>query len=222
MAFQRYRPSPIVPAPLLHSDRLRTKFGPLTVRLEKQNASLRHAHLVDASGRSRTFAITLFGQGAKKMAIRLPHLAVYRGGLLGESFRRHGFDVRRNVIAVHKVVLNDRLMRAFGSRGKTGELRISEILVRRGNGKPFWYATIAEIVPPVVARNEKKITIPAQTRTIQSLQKTGMGLQEIWDRLGQRDWKGVENRVRRATTASAADEQRLKTLFLSESGVRWA
>lgn len=187
----------------LHTDVLEDRYGKITARVLKHDDEIREAHLVDPEGISRTYAITFLTFDKENTELVLINEEIKEGGLIGETFRKHGYEIRKNVIDVYPIELPDWLKEDFHSDEDYAKARLSEFYARK-EGDPVIYGTVVEIYHPdfrgpVV--NEADIN-QVQPST-EMFEKAGVGKMEVWDRLGEtKNWDDLGERYRRARQLS--------------------
>ena len=187
----------------LHTVVLRRRVGKLRALLVHQDARMRKVHMLDGKGTSQTFAITLFAPAAISPEWKQIHAQIRAGKFIGETFRAHGYEVRKNVVAVRVIELPEGLRQKFRTRGTHAKVRWSEFIARKNNGPPLVYAMVAEVYPPWFRRARIKDVDRRQINPpVLFLQKNGISLGELWERIGKNNrWKGREKERARALEA---------------------
>lgn len=190
----------------LHTDVLEAKYGQVHTRILRHDNQIRLAHLEDANGISRTFAITLFPSRPFRGEIAKINEQIKRGEAIGKAFRQNGYEVRKNVIAVYTTVLPETIRQAFMETREKAKVRLSEFLARKGNQKPVVYATVAEIYSPDFRPANINATDRKQVNpTAEALQQAGISLSELWQGIGQNNnWKRKKTAYQRALQNNTA------------------
>lgn len=195
----------------LHTDILEERYGPIAARVLRHDNSVRAAHLVDAKGISRTFAVTFFPPQGHKGETAHIDAEIRRGEPIGKAFRKHDFAIRKNVTAVLVVPIPKWLQEAFRLREPKAKVRFSEFFARRGNEKPIVYGQVAEIYSPdfrpasVNAVDRSQVNPPTRT-----LEAAGFSKEEIWRRLGAyNEWGDVKEDYLKAKKASRRESEKL-------------
>lgn len=204
----------------LHTDILEERYGPIAARVLRHDKAVRAAHLVDAKGISRTFAVTFFPPQGHKGEIGRINAEIRRGEAIGKAFRNHGFAIRKNVTAVFVVPIPVWLQQAFHLSEPKAKARFSEFFARRGNEKPVVYGEVVEIYSPdfrpasVNAVDRGQVNPPTRL-----LEAAGFSKEEIWRRLGAyNEWGDVKAAYLKAKKASRRDREKMAekiTAFLN-------
>lgn len=178
----------------LHTDELEKKYGKISARVLRHDDQVREAHLVDKKGISRTYALTFFRRPFGTLAFYEIDREIQSGKPIGKTFREHGFEVRKNVVAVFVIGLPDWLREAFHDKRKFAKVRLSEFCAKKGSQNPVIYGTVAEVYPPdfrpakINAEDLKQVHPLAQ-----KMVSNGIPLKLIWDNLGETaDWSQVQ------------------------------
>lgn len=168
----------------LNTELLEGKYGPVSVRLLSHDNEIRESHLVDRHGISRTYAVTFLAPSYPEELA--PIDAEIRNGVpIGRTFRKYGYDVRKNYLKALTVELPLRLRSEFAHPSRFAKAFISEFLARIDVRPPVLYGTVIEIFSPDFrspAMSERDLL---QGRaTMKSLIVVGVPPEEIWERLG--------------------------------------
>ena len=86
----------------LLSDALGERYGPITARVLKHDDREREAHLVDLKGVTRTYSITFLSR-PMPAGLRELNREIRAGALMGETFRKRGFTIRKIVFDIFVV-----------------------------------------------------------------------------------------------------------------------
>ncbi len=165
----------------LHTDMLEEKYGRISTRVLRHDARVRESHLLDTAGISRTYAITLFPEEGLSESLRKSDAEIRAGSPIGKTFRRHGYELRKNVLAVLIVELPLWLREAFADRRPHAKALLSEFLCRNELSPPFLYGTTLEVYhpdfrPPELNHAERLREAP----TWASLITEGLSSEDIW------------------------------------------
>lgn len=192
----------------LHTDVLADKYGPMHVEVVKHDTNFRVAHLVDAGGVSRTFALTFLTFDVEKdRELSRIDREVANGGLIGKSFRDHAYEVRKNVIAVYVLPrLPESIRRRFGVQEWAAKTRLSEFYAGKPGVAPEIYGIVTEIYSPDFRPAVVNATDLTQVNpTTNALKLFGFREEEIWERIGSgNDWSDVRDRYEQAAAHSRA------------------
>ncbi len=188
----------------LHTDVLAEKYGPISARVLNHDFAVREAHLVDAQGISRTFAITFFPEKKENIQIATIDQKISEGTPIGMAFREQDYSIRKNVIDVYTLELPDWLRAEFQTAESFAKARLSEFYAKRHGFAPVIYGTVVEIYTPdfrsPVINNVDVAQVNAATEV---LEKAGFSKEQIWQRIGMgNDWSDAQTRVEKAKEAS--------------------
>jgi len=187
----------------LLSDALGERYGPITARVLKHDARERQAHLIDSKGVTRTFSVTFFSQ-PMPAPLRAVNAEIRAGCLIGETFRNHGFTIRKNVFDIFVVELPAWLRRAFGSKERYAWTRTFEFHARKGTSPPHLYATLCEIFtpdfkPPLVTPTDASWMGPS----FPALLACGLNREQAWRGISRlEDGRDVNGRFIEARVAT--------------------
>jgi len=169
----------------LHTDELEDRYGPISVLVLRHDERSREAHLTDALGVSRTFAVTLFPYDGPPESLREIDADVRAGSPIGKTFREHGYELRNNVLGFEIVELPPSLRAAFHDQHSYAQARLSEMLCRHGRNLPLFYGTVFEIYHPDFRCPEAHRGDGLQEAvTLASLASQGVSLEEAWHCIG--------------------------------------
>jgi hypothetical protein len=187
----------------LHTDVLEEKYGKIDARILKHDNEIREAHLVDPEGISRTYAVTFLNFDKENKELSQINSEIKGGGLIGETFRKHGYEVRKNVIDVYPIELPFWLKEDFHSDEDYAKARLSEFYARK-EGDPVIYGTVVEIYHPDF---RSSVVNEADIKQIQPstemFERAGIERMEIWNRLGEtKDWDDLGERYSKAKQLS--------------------
>jgi hypothetical protein len=194
----------------LHTDVLEDKYGEIHPEVVRHDDSVREAYLVDAVGISRTYALSFFPPELPDEA-KVIDAEIRAGGSIGKTFKGHGYEIRKNVLAVFVLDLPEKICHKFRSDNTKAKARLSEFYARKGENEPFIYALVLEVYHPdfrdprINSDDIAQVTAP----TI-FLEEARMSKNDIWVRLTSNDWSSVEATVRRAREASITLVESLK------------
>jgi hypothetical protein len=196
----------------LHTDVLEEKYGPVSARVVRHDSRIREAHLVDAKGISRTFAVTFFQGKFSNPEIARINSQIQGGAAIGKAFREHGFVIRKNVVAVFVVRIPEWLQREFHLLSPSAKVRVSEFYAKKPGAKPVIYGEVAEIYTPDFRQPTVNSVDRSQVNpSIRTLEAQGFSKSDLWERLGAyNDWGNVKARYEKAKTASKREQFRWK------------
>lgn len=189
----------------LHTDVLEERYGPIHSEVLIHNDTIRKAHLVDGKGISRTFAITFLSPKNWDKEIECINGRIRRGEPIGKEFRRKGYAIRKNMLAVYTINLPEWLKGAFKTKEKMAKARLSEFYAKKRGKEPVIYGVVVEIYAPDFRKPAINDTDKLQaSATTQSLEKQGFTKEEIWQRIGNdNDYNDVLEKFLNAKINSA-------------------
>jgi hypothetical protein len=189
----------------LHTDVLEDKYGPIHAEVIRHDKYVREAHLVDEKRISRTFAITFFPAEWQQKAVYEINQNIMDGLPIGKAFRAHGYLIRKNVLDVIILKMPPWLRKDFKTRRMYAKARLSEFIAKKERGLPILYGTVAEIYSPDFRPAEvNEVDRMQMNATIDSLEKEGLGISEVWKRLdGKNDWQDVNEKYVKAEKLSS-------------------
>ncbi len=195
----------------LHSDVLEDTYGPISAKVLRHDKEIRESHLIDSSGTSRTYAITFFSKWDEKRIIDINE-QIKNGAPIGKAFRKFGYHIRKNVIAVYIVALPSWLRKDFKVKGKYAKARLSEFYACKENEAPVIYGTVVEIYSPDFRPSKINETDRLQVNPVtREFEKIGVSKKEIWKRIGRNnDWTDIPQTYSSAKKASRDDIFRFK------------
>lgn len=187
----------------LHTDVLEEKYGPIHAHVLRHDDRIREAHLEDQGGISRTYALTFFPERMHP-ELRPIDQKIRKGEAIGKAFRKEGYAVRKNVVAVFGLKLPGWLKKAFRVKTPYAKARLSEFYAKHHAGKPRLYGKVLEVYTPdfrpprLNAVDYAQVNAPTET-----LRKQGFDEDDIWRRLGDDNyWGDVRNRHHAAKRAA--------------------
>lgn len=183
----------------LHTDVLEEKYGPIHPEVLRHDERVREAHLVDSTGCSRTYALSFFPD-AMSPGVQAVDAEIRAGGSIGKTFRKHGYEIRKNVLDVYLVPLSLSISERFRlSNGGLAKARLSEFYAKRGDAVPLIYAIVLEVYHPdfrqaeVSDADKRQISAPTSY-----LEDEGVTREQIWESISVDDWSKTAGAVARA------------------------
>lgn len=141
----------------------------------------RIADIVDASGISRTHAITLFPDWCDHQELSEIDSDIQKGGLIGKTFRDHGYTIRKHVAGVYIVALPAWLKERFQTTASYAKARTSEFYARKEDEEPKIYGYVTEIYTPDFRPADINDVDQAQiSATTDALEALGVDRDIIW------------------------------------------
>jgi len=115
----------------LHTDVLRERYGPMHSEVLRHDPEVREVHIEDNNDVSRTYALTFFTFDRGNEEIVKIDDEIKEGGLIGETFRKHGYEVRKNVISVFVMDLPLEIRNKMSVREDKAKVRVSEFYAKK-------------------------------------------------------------------------------------------
>ncbi|MGC9610723.1 MAG: hypothetical protein ABSE68_00665 [Minisyncoccia bacterium] len=195
----------------LHTDVLEEKYGPIHSEVLRHDGEVREVNMVDGKGVSRTYALTFLTFDKNNPEITGIDLEIKNGGLIGKTFREHGYEVRKNVISVFLADLPESLKNKMQTAEDKAKTRLSEFYAKKDGEKPFIYGVVSEIYSPDFRPPEVNETDLAQDNPITSaMEKVGISKEMIWERLGT-NFDDVKDKFDEAKVLAESEESILVT-----------
>jgi len=196
----------------LHTDVLEEKYGPIHSEVLLHNNEVREMHMLDENNISRTYAVTFFTFDRNNEEILKIDNEIKNGGLIGKTFRKYGYEVRKNVVSVFITELPDSLKEKMKIVEKEAKVRISEFYAKKQGEQPFIYGVVSEIYSPnfrPASINESDIL--QDNPLTESMEEVGITKNEIWDRLGgNNDFSDLKEKFNKAKILAVEREDLLK------------
>ncbi|MDC7125864.1 MAG: hypothetical protein PQJ46_09860 [Spirochaetales bacterium] len=167
----------------LHTDILENKYGTIQVNVINHTSKTRTVHLVDNKNISRTFAVTFF-DFEWNSEIKKIDQAIKNGNLMGKTFRKYGFEVRKNVVGVFIQPLAASLKKDFLTEQNSAKVRLTEFYAKSAKTAPVIYGLVAEVYSPDFRYPEiNDYDLSQINPTTNSLKELGIDEIRIWDGL---------------------------------------
>lgn len=202
----------------LHSEVLEDKYGPIRadvirhdpVREAKSGSErIREARLVDENNVLRTYALTFLTYDKNDEEISAIDDEIRTGGLIGQTFKEHGYVVKKNVIDVFITKIPPWMKEDFHTDKDEAKARITEFYAKKGNCTPVIYGTVLEIYSPDFRNPEdglNDIDLAQINPLTGALQSVGVPTDEIWRRLDRAaepdEWEDLNDRYEKARKIS--------------------
>lgn len=202
----------------LHTDILEQKYGPIhavvlrhdNVREMKKGAErIREARLVDEKDILRTYALTFLTYDKDNKELADIDDEIRQGGLIGKTFREHGYTVKKNVIDVFIMPIPSWMQNDFKADAEEAKARLTEFYAKKENATPVIYGTVLEIYSPDFKDPRDGINdvdITQVNPLTGALQGVGVPTDEIWGRLDRaaetNEWDDLKDRYEQAQNLS--------------------
>lgn len=203
----------------LHTDILEQKYGPIhalvirhdnVTETKKGAPRIREVKMLDKDNILRTYALTFLTYDKTNEEITNIDEEIRNGGLIGKTFREHGYEIKKNVIDVFLINLPSWMKKDFNNDSDIAKARLTEFYAKKLNETPLIYGTVLEIYSPDFKNPSEGINdidlqqINPLTGTLQSV---GVPIDEIWERLDRaaenNEWDDLKDRYEKAQHLSA-------------------
>jgi hypothetical protein len=132
----------------LHTALLEKLFGPIQLKISKQENELRIVHLYDSKHISRTLGVVRFKNDTHPI-INEAHSRILGGALLGKTLTALNIPYQKSTIFGQAVTLPAWLIRDFDTTQNTTMAIYSQISIQdSSSNEAFVYADLFEIIPP--------------------------------------------------------------------------
>ena len=140
----------------LHTEVLEELYGKIDLQVLYQDDVIRECLLVDGHYIARTYALTYKNASAlQDKDISAIDKTIQQGESIGKTFKKNGYSIFKNVIAVYTINIPWWLQVAFNTKESSAKARISEFFVRKNvEDELTLYGTIAEIYSPLFRKAE--------------------------------------------------------------------
>lgn len=143
----------------LHSDKLKERFGPITVRIKKGNKKIRISSLIDQEGISRTIAFTFFAKRQYKSRLDMIIDKIKRGESIGYALIKNGYQLYKTNYIDFVIQLNSWLKREFKVKELFALSSLYKLFVKsKHNGSIEFLCELIEIYSPAF-RNIRPVKI---------------------------------------------------------------
>lgn len=168
----------------LHTDILEEYYGEIHSEVSVHNEQFREADLVDKEGITRTYALTFLTFDRKNEELSEINEEIKNGGLIGKSFRKHCYTIKKNVIDVIVLDIPESLRKKFNCTETQAKARLSEFYAKKEGSSPVIYGEVLEVYTP----DFRPATINAIDRaqvnpTTEAFSHHGISIDEVWKRL---------------------------------------
>lgn len=222
----------------LHTDVLEQKYGPIhavvlrhdNVREMRRGAErIREVRLVDEQNISRTYALTFLTYDKSNKELADIDDEIRQGGLIGKTFRDHGYAVKKNVIDVFIIPIPAWMQKDFRVDAQKAKARLTEFYAKKENTMPLIYGTVLEVYSPDFkdpADGINSVDLAQVNPLTGTLQGVGVPADEIWERLDRasetNEWDDLKDRYEQAERLSQPVVQSLHTKISNYLGSKQA
>lgn len=196
----------------LHTDVLEEKYGPIHSEILRHDDSIREVHMLDKNNISRTYAVTFLTFDKENIELCDINKEIKNGGLIGKTFKDHGYEVRKNVISVFLINLSEDLKQKMETFESKAKVRLSEFYAKKQGESPNIYGIVSEIYSPDFRSAEiNDIDVLQDNPTTNAMNKVGITKDIIWERLGNNNnFDDLKNEIIQAKELAKKEEADLK------------
>jgi hypothetical protein len=197
----------------IHTEVLEEKYGPIHPDIIRHEDGIREMDMMDEKNISRTYALTFITFDKNDAEISNIDSEIKNGGLIGEKFKEHGYEVRKNVISVFLVDMPDKMRNKMQVTETKAKVRLSEFYAKKENGKPFIYGVVSEVYSPDFRPAEINKNDLAQDNPITSaMEKVGISKDMVWERLETgKNFNDIKDKLEEAKILAEPEESLLVT-----------
>jgi hypothetical protein len=184
---------------------------------EKGMERIREARLVDEDNILRTYALTFLTYDKNNDELVRIDDEIREGGSIGKTFRKHSYEVKKNVIDVFIIDIPKWMIDDFHVDTDKAKARLTEFYAKRKNQTPVIYGTVLEIYSPDFKDPEDGVNDfdKAQKNPLTgTLQSVGVPTDEIWERLDRAakpdEWKDLDEKYSQAQKMSESIIQQIR------------
>jgi len=131
----------------LHTDHLEAKYGKISANVVMHNDTMRKVNLIDKDGISRTFSLVFFYNHKNKLFKKIND-KLKNDGLIGKTFREHGYIIYKNILLTGTIKLPEWLRHNFKTQSNYASTKAYVLCVQKKPFKPVKYGTVVEIYAP--------------------------------------------------------------------------
>lgn len=202
----------------LHTDVLEQKYGPIhaevlrhdNVREIKKGAErIREVRLVDEDNILRTYALTFLTYDKSNAEIANIDDEIRGGGLIGQTFRKYGYTIKKNVIDVFIMPITSKMSEDFKVVAAEAKARLTEFYAKKTDTTPTIYGIVLEVYSPNFkdpADGINEVDMSQVNPLTGALQSVGVPIDEIWERLDRaaenNEWDDLKERYEQARKLS--------------------
>ena len=198
----------------LHTDILEDRYGRIHAEVlrhdnvreaKKGQERIREARLVDERNILRTYALTFLTYDKANEELVTIDDEIRQGGLIGKTFRDHGFVIKKNVVDVFIAEVPEWMRADFQTETNKAKARLTEFYAKKGEETPVIYGTVLEIYSPDFKNPDdgiNEVDINQINPLTGALQSVGVPIDEIWERLDRaaevNEWSDLQVRYEQA------------------------
>jgi hypothetical protein len=202
----------------LHTDILEAKYGPIHSEIIRHDNireavegsdCIREARLVDENNILRTYALTFLTYDPTNEDLASVDDEIRAGGLIGKTFREHGYIIKKNVIDVFMMQIPEWMVKDFQTDELTAKARLTEFYAKKDDQTPVIYGKVLEVYSPDFKDPKDGIndTDRAQVNPVtDTLKNEGVSVDELWNRLDRasetNEWDDIKTNYEAAQKSS--------------------
>ena len=202
----------------IHTDILEQKYGPIHAvvlrhdnvkEIKKGTDAIREARIVDKNDILRTYALTFLTYDKENKKIVSIDDEIRQGGLIGKTFRKHGYVIKKNVIDVFLMKIPSWMKDDFKTSVNEVKARLTEFYAKKDIGTPIIYGIVLEVYSPDFKDPKdgiNNVDITQINPLTSTLQDAGISSDEIWRRLDRaseaNEWDDLKDKYEEAQKLS--------------------
>ncbi len=202
----------------LHTDVLQEKYGPIladvlrhdnVLESQKWSERIREARLVDKDNVLRTYALTFLTYDKNNKDIVAIDEEIRLWGLIWETFRKHWYTVKKNVLDVFIMPIPNWMQKDFNVEAATAKARLTEFYAKDNKTNPVIYWVVLEVYSPDFKNPDdgiNEVDINQINPSTWTLQDSGIPSDEIRSRLDRasesNEWDDLKERYEEAQELS--------------------
>lgn len=177
-----------------HTDMLKEKYGPIHAEILEHNELIREALLLDEKNITRTYALTFFPEATEDPEVSKIDAEIRKGGMIGETFRDNGFEIRKNVIDVFIIDVPSWLKDKFAVEENHAKARISEFYAKKEGAEPVVYGYVLEVYTPDFRPAEiNNVDMMQVNPSTEMFAEIGIIKDKVWGNLGDEPRDGLKD-----------------------------
>lgn len=211
----------------LHTDVLQEKYGTIIANVlrhdnvrktKKGSERIREARLVDKNNTLRTYALTFLTYDKTNKEIVEIDEEIRLWWLIWETFRKHWYVIKKNVIDVFIMDIPSRMKEDFKVESNKAKARLTEFYAKNKSTNPVIYWIVLEVYSPDFKDPEdwiNQVDINQINPLTGALQDSWIPIDEIRERLDRasetNEWDDLKERYEQAEWLSQKVVESLHT-----------
>lgn len=165
-----------------------------------------------SDGEPQYYALTFLTYDPQDDKIYAIDSEIRDGGMIGKTFAKHGYTIRKNVIDVFTVKLTPELKAKLQVTDEYGKGRLTEFYIRHDDSSPSIYSHILEIKPHhLEAADVDGFDVAQLNPASDVLARHNISTDDVWDHLP--DAASTDEWVDRDSEYTAAQHESLPEIM---------